>query len=98
VNCRLNCKPLHTSDEYLVVLVPCGAVISDFMSAIDNAVTNLEEDGIVGVADFFTSAKYDIPNRQHSYIQRWFWRSIFDVDGIGRGLCLADFSQLMCLS
>ncbi|CAM6035693.1 unnamed protein product [Sphagnum compactum] len=60
-------------------------MIPDFMSAIDNAVTNLEEDGIVGVADFFTSAKYDLPNRQHSYIQRWFWRSIFDVDGIDLG-------------
>lgn len=58
-------------------------VIPDFMAAIDNAVRHLAEDGIVGVADFFTSAKYDLPNRQHSYIQRWFWRSMFDVDGIG---------------
>lgn len=53
------------------------------MAAIDNAVANLAEDGIIGVADFFTSAKYDLPNRQHSYVQRWFWRSVFDVDGIG---------------
>lgn len=59
------------------------AVIPDFMAAIDNAVANLAEDGIIGVADFFTSAKYDLPNRQHSYVQRWFWRSVFDVDGIG---------------
>lgn len=53
------------------------------MAAIDNAVKHLAEDGIVGVADFFTSAKYDLPNRQHSYLQRWFWRSFFDTDGIG---------------
>ncbi len=59
------------------------------MSAIDNAVSNLAEDGIMGVADFFTSAKYDLPNRQHSYIQRWFWRSVFDVDGIGKALSLS---------
>jgi hypothetical protein len=59
------------------------------MSAIDNAVSNLAEDGIIGVADFFTSAKYDLPNRQHSYIQRWFWRSVFDVDGIGKALSLS---------
>jgi hypothetical protein len=59
------------------------AVVPDFMAAIDNAVAHLAEDGIVGVADFFTSAKYDLPNRQHSYLQRWFWRSMFDVDGIG---------------
>ena len=68
------------SIDYGVVLV---AVIPDFMAAIDNAMAHLREDGIVGVADFFTSAKYDLPNRQHSYIQRWFWRSMFDVDGIG---------------
>ncbi|KAG0563546.1 hypothetical protein KC19_8G040100 [Ceratodon purpureus] len=60
-------------------------MIPDFMAAIDNAVRHLAEDGIVGVADFFTSAKYDLPNRQHSYIQRWFWRGMFDVDGIDLG-------------
>ncbi len=59
------------------------------MSAIDNAVSNLAEDGIMGVADFFTSAKYDLPNRQHRYIQLWFWRSVFDVDGIGKALSLS---------
>jgi len=59
------------------------AVIPDFMAAIDNVQRHVAEDGIVGVADFFTSAKYDLPNRQHSYLQRWFWRSMFDVDGIG---------------
>lgn len=64
---------------------PCVglAVIPNFMAAIDNAQRHLAEDGIVGVADFFTSAKYDLPNRQHSYLQRLFWRSMFDVDGIG---------------
>jgi betaine lipid synthase len=61
------------------------SMIPDFMAAIDNAVKHLAEDGIVGVADFFTSAKYDLPNRQHSYLQRWFWRSFFDTDGIDVG-------------
>lgn len=70
------------------------------MAAIDNAVQHLAEDGIVGVSDFFTSAKYDLPNRQHSYIQRWFWRGLFDVDGIGEfvnfrlGLTVLKFDDL----
>ena len=61
------------------------AVIPPFMDAADNAMSMLAEDGIVGVADFYTSAKYDLPNRQHSYRDRWFWRATFDLDGIDLG-------------
>lgn len=26
--------------------------------------------------------RYDMPLRQHSYLTRWFWRAVFDLDGI----------------
>lgn len=55
------------------------------MAAVDKAVSYLAEDGIVGMADFFTSSKYDLPNRQHTFLQRWFWRTVFDCDGIDVG-------------
>ncbi|CAI5999109.1 unnamed protein product [Closterium sp. NIES-64] len=58
------------------------SMIPPFMDAVDAATGYMEEDGIMGVADFFTSAKFDLPNRQHTYNQRWFWRSCFDLDGI----------------
>ncbi|CAI7858224.1 unnamed protein product [Closterium sp. NIES-54] len=58
------------------------SMIPPFMDAVDAASGYMEEDGIMGVADFFTSAKFDLPNRQHTYNQRWFWRSCFDLDGI----------------
>lgn len=52
------------------------------MAAVDNAVAGLAPDGIMGVADFYTSAKYDTPNRQHPFARRWFWKAVFDCDGI----------------
>ncbi|KAJ7531111.1 hypothetical protein O6H91_14G032700 [Diphasiastrum complanatum] len=61
------------------------SMIPPFMKVIDQALSYLSEDGIVGVADFYTSAKYDTPNRQHYWLQRWFWRSVFDLDGIDLG-------------
>jgi hypothetical protein len=61
------------------------AVIPNFMAAVDKAESYLAEDGIVGIADFFTSSKYDLPNRQHTSAQRWFWRTVFDCDGIDVG-------------
>ncbi|GBG63137.1 hypothetical protein CBR_g36906 [Chara braunii] len=48
------------------------------MSVIDAAAAYLADDGLVGVADFFTSARHDNPNRQHSAIKRWFWRLVFE--------------------
>ena len=55
------------------------------MNAVDAGLSYLDEDGLLGVADFYTSTKYDLPNRQHTYKQRWFWRSVFDFDGIDLG-------------
>jgi hypothetical protein len=52
------------------------------MAAVDNAVAMLAADGIVGVADFYTSAKFDTPNRQHPFARRWFWKAVFDLDNI----------------
>ncbi len=43
------------------------AVIPPFHAAIDRAVSYLDgEEGLLGVADFFTSGKYDLPLRQVS--------------------------------
>ena len=35
--------------------------------------------GLLAVADFGTSKKYDVPERQHGYIYRTFWRAVFEV-------------------
>lgn len=59
--------------------------IRDFMPTIDRALTMLANDGLVGVVDYFTSSKYDLPNRQHSYLGRWFWRAAFDYIGYDLG-------------
>ena len=58
------------------------SMIPPFMGAIDAAISYLDDDGFLGVCDFYTSAKYDLPMRQHGYIRRWFWRAIFDQDNI----------------
>ena len=56
------------------------------MAAADKAMSYLDPlSGIFGIADFVTSAKYDTPARQHSWIRRWFWRAVFDLDGIDLG-------------
>lgn len=62
------------------------SMIPPFMDAVDKALSYLDRNtGIVGVSDFYTSLKHDIPTRQHSYICRWFWRTIFDMDNIDLG-------------
>lgn len=78
----LNCQLPVTHQEHFLRFHGPVAVIPPFMDAVDNAVSMLAEDGILGVADFYTSGKYDLPNRQHSYRDRWFWRATFDLDGI----------------
>eukprot|EP00246_Nothoceros_aenigmaticus_P011666 TRINITY_DN3271_c0_g1_i2.p1 TRINITY_DN3271_c0_g1~~TRINITY_DN3271_c0_g1_i2.p1 ORF type:complete len:110 (+),score=18.44 TRINITY_DN3271_c0_g1_i2:83-412(+) len=56
------------------------------MDAVDKAVSYLDPvDGILGVADFYTSQKHDSPERQHGYFTRWWWSLIFDLDGIDLG-------------
>jgi anti-sigma-K factor RskA len=41
---------------------------------VDNAVGQLAQDGLLGVADFFVSGKYDTPMRQMHWGRRFFWR------------------------
>ena len=61
-------------------------MIPPFLSALDKASSYLDPAvGVLGVADFFTSLKYDKAERQHGYFTRWFWRSIFDLDNIDLG-------------
>lgn len=62
------------------------SMIPPFMAAVDKALSYLDQEkGIFGIADFYTSLKHDTPTRQHSYICRWFWRTIFDLDNIDLG-------------
>jgi hypothetical protein len=57
----------------LLLLLP-PAVIPPFHDAVDNAVGQLAQDGLLGVADFFVSGKYDTPMRQMHWGRRFFWR------------------------
>lgn len=51
-----------------------AAVIPPFHDAVDNAVAQLGPQGLLGVADFFVSSKYDTPMRQMHWARRFFWR------------------------
>jgi betaine lipid synthase len=51
-------------------------VIPPFLQAVDQACSYLHPDGIMGVADFFVSSKYDLPMRQMSWLRRFFWRCV----------------------
>jgi len=63
------------------------SMIPPFHAAVDRAVSYLHpENGILGIADFYVSSKFEsLPLRQHSYLRRIFWQSIFDMDGINLG-------------
>lgn len=51
------------------------AVIPPFHTAVDQAITYLDPvRGLVGVTDFYVSAKFDLPLRQMSWTRRFFWR------------------------
>ncbi|EFJ43864.1 hypothetical protein VOLCADRAFT_83033 [Volvox carteri f. nagariensis] len=60
-------------------------MIPPFHGVIDQAISYLSADGLVGVADFYVSGKYDLPMRQMPWARRFFWRSIFDIDNIDIG-------------
>jgi hypothetical protein len=60
----------------------CLAVIPPFHDAVDNAVGQLAQDGLLGVADFFVSGKYDTPMRQMHWGRRFFWRCADRVHSI----------------
>ena len=61
------------------------SMIPPFISAIDNGIGMLQDDGIFGIADFYVSSKFDLPLRQMTWARRFFWRSIFDQDNIDLG-------------
>jgi betaine lipid synthase len=79
----------YEPDQTLATLVTFSyslSMIPPFMNALDKAASFLDPTvGVLGVADFFTSLKHDKPDRQHGYLTRWFWRSIFDLDNIDLG-------------
>jgi betaine lipid synthase len=71
---------------HLVTFSYSLSMIPPFLDAIDNATSWLHpEDGILGVADFYVSSKYDLPMRQLAWGRRFFWRATFDVDNIDVG-------------
>ena len=50
-------------------------MIPPFHTAVDQAISYLHPvEGLLGVADFYVSSKYDLPMRQHSYPRRVFWK------------------------
>lgn len=62
------------------------SMIPPFHAAVDRAVSYLDKDtGLLGVADFFTSSRFDLPLRQMSWARRFFWRAVFDTDNIDLG-------------
>ncbi|KAK9817757.1 hypothetical protein WJX72_001701 [[Myrmecia] bisecta] len=62
------------------------SMIPPFNAAIDRAISYLDPvDGLLGVADFFVSGKYDLPMRQMTWLRRFFWRATFDSDNIDIG-------------
>lgn len=60
-------------------------MIPPFHQVVDRAVSYLDPEGFIGVADFFVSSKYDLPMRQMSWLRRFFWRATFDTDNIDIG-------------
>ena len=70
---------------HLVTFSYSLSMIPPFVDAVDNAVGMLAPDGLVGVCDFFVSARYDVPMRQMPWARRFFWRSVFDIDNIDIG-------------
>jgi hypothetical protein len=61
-------------------------VIPPFHSAVDRAISYLDPvNGLMGVADFFVSSKYDLPLRQMHWLTRFFWRCA--AQGLGPAGC-----------
>lgn len=77
---------LEETPATLVTFSYSLSMIPPFLDAVDKASSYLDPAvGVLGVADFFTSLKHDKAERQHGYLTRWFWRSIFDLDNIDLG-------------
>lgn len=59
------------------------SMIPNFHAAVDRAVSFLDQDeGLLGICDFYTPSRYDLPLRQMSWARRFFWQSVFDMDNI----------------
>jgi len=63
------------------------SMIPPFHDAVDQALTILKPSpsSVFAVTDFYTSEKFDLPNRQHGFATRTFWRTFFELDGIYLG-------------
>ena len=70
------------------------SMIPPFHSAVDNAMSLLGSDGLLGIADFYVSGKFDKADRQMSTTARWFWRCTFDTDNIDIGPERRDYVDL----
>ena len=62
------------------------AVIPAFHDTVDKAMSYLAEEGLIGIADFYVSSKWDLPLRQMPWSRRFFWRCAFPAQ---RASCLA---------
>lgn len=61
------------------------SMIPPFHKAVDHANALLKNDGIIGIADFYVSERFDKPDRQMSVVSRQFWRGFFDLDNVQLG-------------
>lgn len=71
-----------------------AAVIPPFNDTVDKAMTYLADEGLVGVADFFVSGKWDLPLRQMSWGRRFFWRCASFVVVLMLDACVTAFHVL----
>lgn len=59
------------------------SMMGDWFAALDRAIAQLKPGGLVGVADFYVSAKHPPVGRmRHSWLTRAFWPAWFDIDGV----------------
>jgi betaine lipid synthase len=80
--CRF--QPLEGSAD-LITFSYSLSMIPPHVDVIDKAVSYLHPEGLMGVADFYVSSRYDLPMRQMSWVRRFFWRATFDTDNIDLG-------------
>jgi betaine lipid synthase len=78
--------PPNSAAASLVTFSYSLSMIPPFYAAVDRAISYLDpEDGLLGVCDFFTPSKFDLPMRQLGWARRFFWRAVFDTDNIDVG-------------
>ncbi|KAH7444902.1 hypothetical protein KP509_02G097000 [Ceratopteris richardii] len=87
---RLDCHPsavwmMGPTSATIITFSYSLSRMGDFMAVIDKSIKMLDPDGLLGVVDYFTSSKHDLPNRQHAFVPRWLWRVAFDPFGYDIG-------------